>query len=434
MQLPFKHSIQVRLSLAFCLISLIAAIAAGVLAFYDTDDEIHDLQDDLLRQTAAYIDPTQPVPIIPESDNDAHISIQIHPTINGATLDGRYFTDGFHSILQDGDTYRVYVKNSDNAQIVVMQENEYREDLAERAAWNSAMPLLILLPFMMLTMTIVMYRTLRPVKRLSKHIELRDEDDLTPLQEQDIPNEVLGFVRAINHLLDRANAAMRQQQRFIADAAHELRSPMTALSVQADRLSERELPEPAKSQLESLRQGIQRNRKLLEQLLSLARAQASEAQNQRSKISIQQTFRHVLEDLLPLADEKNQDIGVVSTEDMSVYANELDIYTLVKTLVDNAIRYSPADSQIDLSMEQTSEFIIIRVEDNGPGIPVSERARVIDPFYRTLGTEQQGTGLGLSIATAIAKRYGGKVELSDSQHFKHGLLVSVWLNRKFIRE
>ena len=103
MQLPFKHSIQVRLSLAFCLISLIAAIAAGVLAFYDTDDEIHDLQDDLLRQTAAYIDPTQPVPIIPESDNDAHISIQIHPTINGATLDGRYFTDGFHSILQDGD-------------------------------------------------------------------------------------------------------------------------------------------------------------------------------------------------------------------------------------------------------------------------------------------------------------------------------------------
>lgn len=250
---------------------------------------------------------------------------------------------------------------------------------------------------------------------------------MAQLDTQHIPSEISGFVAAINRLLARTDAAMRQQQRFIADAAHEMRTPMTALSVQADRLAEQDLPADAREKLYKLQQGIHRNKRLLEQMLSLARVQAPEAFCQQTEISMQALFRRVLEELLPLAEQKNQDIGMVSEQDVRFVADETAVYTLVKTLADNAVRYTPPGSRIDLAADETAGYIRIRVEDNGTGISAAERARVCEPFYRILGTEQEGTGLGLSIASGIAARYGGRLELADSPNFERGLLVSVWL-------
>lgn len=145
---------------------------------------------------------------------------------------------------------------------------------------------------------------------------------------------------------------------------------------------------------------------------------------------MQPILRRVIEDLLPLADAKNHDIGVISSENPSILANELDIYTLIKTLVDNAIRYTPNGSQIDLSAQIQNNKLLICIEDNGNGIPQSERERVLNPFYRILGSGETGTGtgLGLSIADTIAKRYGGNIALKSSLHFETGLRVEVWLS------
>ena len=423
----FRHSIQLRLSAAFVLISLLAAAAAGSIAFYDTYHETHDLQDSLLRQTAALISPGMPKS--KEDADDARIFVQTPATpadhiILPLPSD---ISDGLHTLKRKNDTYRVFVKNTAQGKIAVLQESEYREDLADRAAWGSVIPLLVLIPLITLFTTIIMRRALRPVEHLSSALENRPGNDLTPLDDKAIPTEIRGFVVAINRLLCRTADAMQQQQRFIADAAHELRSPMTALSLQAERLGEQNLPEAARIQVADLQKSIRRNHRLLEQLLSLARAQSAEAHPQ-VPVAMQPLLHRIIEDLLPLAEAKDQDIGITSQGNPSIRADETDLYTLVKTLADNAIRYAPEGSRIDLFAAETGDgSLMIRVEDNGPGVPAAERSRVFDPFYRILGSGEQGSGLGLSIATTIAQRYGGHIELADSPNFEHGLEVTVKL-------
>lgn len=124
---------------------------------------------------------------------------------------------------------------------------------------------------------------------------------------------------------------------------------------------------------------------------------------------------------------------MVGTQTVAFYAAEIDMFTLVKTLADNALRYTPVESQIDLVCEENDEFVIFSVEDNGSGIPVEMRERVLEPFYRILGSEQQGSGLGLAIAENIAKRYGGYIELQDSRQFPTGLLVKVFLRKSYLQ-
>lgn len=201
---------------------------------------------------------------------------------------------------------------------------------------------------------------------------------------------------------------------------------MTALSLQVEQLAHQDLPAEAKIQLIQVKQGIQRSRNLLEQLLSLARIQNNKMEN-HTDFNVQDIFRSVIEDVLPLAFDKDQDLGVTNDQAVNFHGSETDLYLLIKTLVDNAIRYTPNGSQIDLSVKEKDGDIQICVEDNGNGIPPEERQRVLDPFYRILGTEQQGSGLGLAIAEEIVKNYGGKIELKDSVSFETGLLVEVKL-------
>ena len=445
--IPFRHSIQLRLAAALSAALLLAALLAGGFAFYDSYRSTNKLQDDLLRQIAAHIDPNR-LPENTESQRDAHIRIQTpagdraraHDDDDDDDDDDDHITipanlpEGLHTFQEpDGnDTYRAYIRHTPQGPVAVLQENDFREDMAKHAAWNSAMPLILLAPLSILLTIFIVRRTMQPVHRLSQSLEARRSSDLAPLSTENIPNEIRGFIQAINRLLERTHQAMQQQQRFIADAAHELRSPMTALSLQAERLAANSLPEPAAGQLASLLQGIHRNRRLLEQLLSLSRAQAPEAQRPQERLSSQDLFRSVIEDLLPLAEAKEQDLGVSSPANPVFHANEADLYTLVKTLADNAIRYTPPGSQIDLSAEETHSHIIFRIEDNGPGIPPAERSRVFDPFYRILGSGQEGTGLGLSIARTIAERHGGRIELAQSPHHPSGLLVSVYLSTHYL--
>ena len=218
---------------------------------------------------------------------------------------------------------------------------------------------------------------------------------------------------------------MDEQRRFVADAAHELRSPLTALSLQAERLADAEMSANAQERLSTLRKGIERGRTLLDQLLALARAQSS-ANTSNTTVSVQQVYRRVLEDLMPLAEAKGIDIGVVSDPDAHVLVSEVDLITLVKNLVDNAIRYTPTSGRVDLSFLATKEGTTLVVEDNGPGIPEAERERVFDPFYRVLGSDEIGSGLGLSIVQTISARVGAKVSFGyASDQSRSGLRVMV---------
>ena len=431
-----KQSLQVRISIALILMFLPLSIIAGAFSYYQTYHEAEELQDDLLRQTAAYINPKTTDYTQIGSEN--HILIQTFGQEDTVPLSDT-LGEGFHTIKgsvdddDDDDEYRAYIRQTPQGKIAVLQETEYRDDLAATAAYQSVLPLLIALPLMILLTVWITYRAMRPVKTLSASLGKRRSDDLSPLDGEGVPSEIQGFVTAINQLLQRTGENIRRQQRFIADAAHELRSPLTALSLQAERLTKLPQSDEAREQTGLILQSIQRNRHLLEQLLTHARAQGSETQRNLTDISLQAQFRRVLQELMPLALDKQQDIGVAVENDLRIRADDTEIYTLIKTFTDNAIRYTPAGGRIDIGFSETPTTLTIWVEDDGPGIPAAERSRVTDAFYRILGTEQQGTGLGLSIADAIAKRYGGKLILADSRNFAHGLLIQAELNKQLLR-
>ena len=356
--------------------------------------------------------------------------------------------DGFHTLKKEGKKYhkfnpknksaqphpsappeaifRTYVRNTPEGKIIITQENEYRESVALEHAWKSIVPLLILFPLVILLTIIIVRYAMKPVDNLSRKVEKRHGQDLTPLPTDKIPSEVKGFVLEINSLLARTDDFIQQQKRFIADASHELRSPMTALSLQIEQLSALNLPLEAQKQVAQVQQGIQRSRNLLEQLLSLARIQNQSPQSME-QFDLQTIFKQAIEDLLPLALKKSQDIGVVTSESILIEGNPTHFYLLIKTLLDNAIRYTPNGSQIDLAATKDDTNIQIVVEDDGEGIPEEERQRVLDPFYRILGTQQTGSGLGLAIANEIVQQYGGKLVLKQSQQFDSGLRIEITL-------
>ncbi|HID8644352.1 TPA: ATP-binding protein [Neisseria meningitidis] len=405
------------------------AMLAGMFSYYETFHETEALQDDLLRQAALYVAPDSKPETLPEGDGDTRILVQMPQQEDPVVSLPAHLADGLHTLQADDDDdyYRVYIRTTEQGRIAVMQENEYREDLAAAAARQSVLPLMILLTVW------ITHKAMRPVRKLSQSLEQRRINGLSALSEDNIPSEIRGFVTAINLLLKRADEDIRHRQRFVADAAHELRTPMTALSLQAERLNNMPLPPEAARQSAVLQQSIRRNKHLLEQLLALARSQSDETPLTKTTFGLQSRFRQVLQELMPLALEKRQDIGVAVGGDVEVSADETEIYTLIKTFADNAVRYTPPEGRIDLGFTDEGKYLAVWVEDNGNGIPESERARVLDPFYRILGTEQQGTGLGLSIADTLATEYGRYLELSDSRRFGRGLLIRALLDKESLK-
>lgn len=440
-----SDSVQSRLSVTLSLAILIVALVAGVFAFVSSLNEVHEMQDDTLRQVAVLFDRQQMSLRYPTEerlvgdDEESRVIVQYLADSGKATGNDDItlpfpfpttLADGLSTVNIAGEQYRAFVRTlAGGERIVVAQEADVRDKEARESAWRSLLPFLILFPVLLLVVGDLVRKLFRPIATLSAEIDQRDQQALHPIDENHLPTEIRPFVVAINRLLKRVAQAMETQRRFIADAAHELRSPMTALSLQAERLSSKEMSASAHECFLPLSEGIERSRKLIEQLLTLAAAQ-SIAQRSQTSVSVHEVFRRVLEDLLPLAEHKGIDIGVESTEDVQVTLNEMDLFILVKNLVDNAIRYTPAGGRVDLRVELDREAVILEIKDSGPGISVQEQSLVFDPFYRTLGTNEAGSGLGLSIVTAIADRTGASIRLSFSDEInQRGLCVSVLLKR-----
>jgi two-component system, OmpR family, sensor kinase len=427
-----NDSLQVKLSLWLSLAILTIALIAGIFAFFSASDEAHELQDDVLRQIATLFDRHHlPVPqgdsgTKEGNDPESHVFVQLlsAPIQSSVSRVGKpplalpkNLHDGMQTVSIGGKSYRVFVKLLGSGErLAVAQETAVRDETARDSSLYALLPFFILIPVMLVVVTALVRKIFKPIADLSRDIDQRGEQDLFPVAPEPLPYEIRPFVEAINRLLGRVEQAMDAQRRFVADAAHELRSPLTALSLQAERLADSDMSANAHKRLKTLRQGIERGKALLEQLLALARAQTYSIRPS-TMVSIQKVFRHVLEDMMPLAEAKSIDIGVVSDLYACVLVNEVDLVTLVKNLVDNAIRYTPAGGRIDLSILAADGVIGLVVEDSGPGIPEAEHERVFDPFYRVSGSDEIGSGLGLSIVRAIAVSVGAKVSLgfTDNQ-------------------
>ncbi|MEO7497734.1 MAG: ATP-binding protein, partial [Massilia sp.] len=333
--------------------------------------------------------------------------------------------DGLQTVLVGREQWRVFVKtNLKGVRVAVAQQTAVRDAAARSSAFRTVLPILLLLPVLVLLVTVLVRQMFRPLKLLADDLGRRAEHDLGELNRRGLPSEVWPFVAEINELLARMGRAMALQRSFIADAAHEMRSPLTAMSLQAERLGAASMPFEARERLGALSAGLRRTRELLDQLLTLARAQEPHRAG-AERVLLGRALREVLEDLVPLAEAKRIDLGVIGDVDVALRAHLVDLKVLVKNLIDNAIRYTPEGGRVDITIDARDGEIVLRVDDTGPGIAPDERERVFDPFYRVLGNGEIGSGLGLAICRRVAAAMGARIELSEACAGKTGLRAQV---------
>jgi two-component system, OmpR family, sensor kinase len=323
---------------------------------------------------------------------------------------------GFSDTTFNGVRYRVYSLLTPEHTIQIAQDLDARQARAQALALRAVLPIALLAPLLMMAVGWLISRSLAPVERMRKQVAGRAADDLSPLPDAGLPLEVLPLVRELNLLFERVRRAFSAQQEFVADAAHELRSPLTALKLQAQALRRAHDEGSREAAITRLNDGIDRAIQLMGQLLVLAREDGeADAAERSQRVELQEVARQAVADVLPNAQAKRIDIGLASAEpSVWVRGQPEPLRILLRNLLDNAVKYTPDGGQVDITLAMPQGVASLAVEDSGPGIPEAERERVFDRFYRTPDARATGSGLGLAIVKAIAGRHGASVLLGSS--------------------
>lgn len=322
---------------------------------------------------------------------------------------------GFSDLRVGGSAYRVYRLDTGRRTIQVAQDLDARRTRARGLALRAVLPVLLLAPLLMAAVWLLITSSLASVERVRRQVATRPAEDLSALPEAGLPAEVQPLVRELNALFRRVDAAFASQRHFVADAAHELRSPLTALKLQAQALRQLPAGTGQDTALQRLDEGIERAIALLSQLLQLARAENDE-DPLRGRLNLQDVCRDVIAEALPQAHRKDIDLGLQTPgAEACVHGQAEPLRILLRNLVGNALKFAPAGGRVDVSLLAEPAAVVLRVEDSGPGIPEAERERVFDRFYRGNGQDAPGSGLGLSIVQAIARRHGAQVRLGRSE-------------------
>jgi two-component system OmpR family sensor kinase len=332
---------------------------------------------------------------------------------------------GFNDVdSPQGARWRTFAIQQRGLTIQVSQPMAERDALALRAAWRVLLPFLIALPLIGLLIWRLVGHEVRFLEATARAVAKRNPRSLEPIGGARVPEEVRPLVEALNGLLARLGGALEQQQQFIADAAHELRTPLTALRLQL-QLAERAAGGAEREKaFAMLREGIARASRMVEQLLTLARADPQTAPPE--PVDIAELAREVAEANEVAASAKGLATIVQADVPVIVNGDRVALRALMENLIDNAIRYTPAGS-IRVSAFRGGSSAVFEVQDTGPGIPADERGRVFDRFYRGAGATERGTGLGLAIVRRVAERHGGSVTLSEGAEGR-GLKVRVALS------
>ena len=513
-------SMQFQLIFWSMLALLLLAIVAGGYGFWYSYEEINEFQDDNLKSMSALLEQTIDIKASsanPSDKNSTHfetdeddgsITVDVINTAMTAPLtysssdkdsdqdstskhqndddfdhlDLKHLSSiptGISTQTIDDKVWRVYRSDGTGKVIIVRQRTEFQEDIATSSALQSFLPLIVGMAFLIVLLPFIMWRMLKPVRQLQTDIGQRHESDLSPLPVSNLPTELLPLAQSLNRLLALVKISIERQQRFIADAAHELRSPLTAISLQLQRLQRLTDDEVMTAGLDKLAIRLKRNQRLVEQLLTLARAGNINITNnaKHEPVSVKVIVEQVIGLLIPIADHKNIELTVqLSTED-KVNMDETALLILVKNLIQNAIIYTPDNGQVTVKLlrfgatakeigrhnstllsslgvhvvgltntkvlpQQLAGRLALQIIDSGEGIHPDEYINVFEPFVRLSQTtkasdklpdnsdngvrsdsvdqktgETEGTGLGLSIVKSICEQAGIDV-------FMHGSILT----------
>jgi two-component system OmpR family sensor kinase/two-component system sensor histidine kinase QseC len=426
-------SIRARLLIALLTLVALVSLLAGALTYRRVLAETSTLFDYQLRQMALSLRSqvsVAPRLELPPQQGDADFVVQIWdpfgtrvylsrpglPLINRAVL-------GFEDLDLHGDTWRVYGLQTVGGVIQIAQPVRVREALARHAALRIAIPLLLLLPLLGGAAAWIVSSSLVPLRRIAAEVQRRDVHTLAPIAAIPVPQEIAPLIDALNHLLLRLQAAFQAQRAFVADAAHELRSPLTAVRLQL-QLLDRAPDEAARIEARSeLGAAVDRAIHLVEQLLTLARNEPRACGDELIPIALDAAAADAIADNHALAQARGIDLRLQAMPGCLVRGDREALRVLVRNLVDNGVRYTPAGGWVQVRVHPAGGATLLEVLDSGPGIPAAERERAFDRFHRRASAPEGGSGLGLAIVRAIAERHGAGVQLGDAPG--GGLLASV---------
>lgn len=434
-----RTSLRWRLFAILAVSVLFAWIATAFFTYLDTRREISGMLDERLVKTAELV-----LEQFNDLDDIRISSKQVRDSIGTALQvwqqeDVLLFSsasapqerlgkksEGFENANVNGVSYRVYSHwdTANRINVRVGEHYELRYALAESVVSHLLHPLYFAVPGLGLLIWLAVGAGLTPLSRFANEVKQRKPERLEPLKMTDTPREVLPLQEALNTLFVRLQEAREHERRFTADAAHELRTPLAAIKTQAQVAAAAKDPEQLKQSLNKVIQGADRAAHLVEQLLVLSHLDPEQSLIGLTPVKLSKVVNECVALNAPIAIRKGVDLGVNANDDGLILGDSALLSVLVRNLVDNAVRYTPAGGSVEVSINRTAAEVVLQVADTGPGIAPEERKRVMSRFYRVLGSGQQGSGLGLSIVQRIAKLHEAELAFDDGKN-KQGLVVRV---------
>lgn len=426
-RLPLGRTLRTQLLLSLIVVLAVAALAMGASVYWSVLRQTEALFDYQLRQMALSLRDQgeiapQDAQALADGQLDFFIQIwrqdgrQLYAPRRGIEPPRRVII-GYADILSGGEVWRTFGVITSDRVIQVAQPESIRHEKAAQAALRSVVPLLGVAPVLALVIGWLVARSLAPVQRLADEVRRRDTGSLQPLSAQGLPDEVVPLVRSLNALLDRLGRALAAQRSFVGDAAHELRSPLTALKLQIQVL--RRAPDAATREeaAQALTAGVDRATRLVEQLLALARTESAPPRQPGERRLLVEIVREALAEVAPLAAVRGTTVALetASGGDAAGVPAAPEVSVMARNLIDNAVRYAPDGGRVIVRVECPDGTPELLVDDDGPGIAPADRESVFERFVRgENAASQTGSGLGLAIVRQVALRQGVRVRLEDA--------------------
>lgn len=359
------------------------------------------------------------------SNQQSHIAFQVWDAnglliLHSKDAPGIPFSNGksgISSLLFQHHHWQVHTRYDPKSKMTIMvsQQSNYRKRLENQLTQDSILIMIITYPFLGLLIWIIIGRGLSIFKKIAYELSHRQSNNLSPLKPQTTPSEIMPLVNELNRLFDRLKKSFEREKRFTADAAHELKTPLAALSAQTQVALRASNDKERVTALNKVLSGVKRSSHAVQQLLTLNKAMATGKQVDFEPVNLAAQVREMAALLAPSAIEKQIELTLETPDaDAMIYGSPASIDILLRNILDNAIRYTQVEGRITIHIESTPQ-VTLHVIDNGPGIPDTLKERVFERFFRVIGNEATGTGLGLGIVQQIAALHGADITLKDAE-------------------
>ena len=438
------RSLQGRLLALVLSMVVVVWLATAVLTWFDVRHELDELLDGHLAQAAALLVVQQAQALEDDRGIDAPTLHRYAPKVAFQVFHedrlalrsanapiapmvdaGKRFRTGFKTVQIEGMAWRVFAAYGAerDVQVYVGEQISSRGAILWAVLRSTLWPMLVALPLLGLAVWWAVYRGVQPIRRLGRTLAERQPQALDPVTLDYLPAEMAPMIASLNSLFERIGHLLESERRFTADAAHELRTPIAAIRVQAQVAMGETDDGLRKHALQGTVEGCDRATRLVEQLLSLSRLEAVEAPVMAA-VDLRSLARRVVAELAPKAIGKHQTLEFEAAEPCRIPGNETLLAVLVRNLVDNAVRYSPPAARIRVAVQQQNGQVVLSVEDSGPGLNEADSTRLGERFFRVTGSLESGSGLGWSIVRRIAAVHRLDVEVGSSAELG-GLAVRV---------